>query len=126
MRNHFRRKYIKVRKEMKSELRIMMKDNMTLMLLVRDIVLLHKAKRLEHEIWYVIGTKYHDIYKKEFCDGGLVGKSMCGRHDEFFNTMYFIDKVFCVKFMRLIPDRLALGDAYAVAISFWRKNKLTN
>ncbi len=123
MRKQLRRKYSESRKSMKDDLRIMMENNMTLMLLVRDIMLLHKARRLEHEIWYIIGTKHYDIYKKEFCDGGLVGKSMCGRYDEFFNTMHFIDEEFTKKYQRLIPDRTALGDAYAVAISIWRKNK---
>lgn len=44
-------------------------------------MLIYRARRLEHEIRYIIGTKYRDIYKKEFYEGGLVGKSMRGRFD---------------------------------------------
>lgn len=122
MRNHVKQKYINARKEMKAELRPMLQNNVALQLLIRDTFLLYKARHLEHEVWYIIGTKYPDIYKKEFCvKDGLVGKSMCGRFDEFFNTMYFIDEAFTKKYRELLPDRIALGDAYAIVKSIWRK-----
>ncbi|MDT8718306.1 hypothetical protein IAI10_16685 [Clostridium sp. 19966] len=122
LRNHFRRKYIKARKEMKIELKALMKDNVTLMMLIRDIYIAYSQRRLIHKIWYELGTKHHDIYQKEFCgENGLVGKMLCGRYDEFFTTMYSINKDFYKKYVRRIPDKVALGDAYAVAINYMKQ-----
>lgn len=121
MRNHFRRKYKKVRNEMKIELKNLMKDNPALMILIRDTYIAYTQRRLIHKIFYVLGTKHNDIYEKEFCgENGLVGKMLCGRFDEFFNTMYFIDKNFYEKYIRRIPDKIALGDAYAIAINYMK------
>lgn len=121
MRRHFRKKYRKRRKEMKAELRIMMKNNLQLIMLIQKIYITYYQRCMLHKVWYILGTKYHDIYKNEFCrENGLVGKMLCGNFDKFFTNMYFIDRNFFSKYNRRIPEKAALGDAYAVAISFMK------
>lgn len=121
-----KRKYRARRKAMKAELAELMKGNMTLVLLVRDTYIAHHQRYMLHEIWYTLGTRYRDIYIKEFCGtGGLTGKMKCGRFDEIFNTMYFIDKDFYMKH-KGIPECYALGDAYAVAMRYMRAYETNN
>ena len=91
MRNHFKKQRMPIRKEMKSDLRKIM--NLQLAMLITQINITYRQRDLIHKIWYVLGTKHHDIYRNEFCGkNGLVGKMLCGRYDEFFNQIYFIDK----------------------------------
>ena len=117
MRKELRRKYWKVRKEMKAELREMM--NPSLALLLNQTYITYQQRRLLYEVWHRLGTKHPQIYKKEFCgEGGLVGEMLCGRFDEFFNIIYFVDKDFYLKYKKQVPERLALGDAHAVALSY--------
>ncbi|AZV56057.1 hypothetical protein [Clostridium sp. AWRP] len=121
MRRHFRKKYRKCRKEMKADLRVIMKNNLELSMLIQKIYITYYQRRMLHKIWYVLDTKYTDIYKNEFCgENGLVGKMLCGNWDEFFTNMYFIDRAFYEKYSRRIPEEAALGDAYAVAISYMK------
>ena len=121
-----KRKYRARRKAMKADLTELMKDNMTLVLLVRDIYIARRQRYMLHEIWYILGTKYRDIYTKEFCGtGGLTGEMICGRFDELSNTMYFIDKDFYMKH-RGIPECYAVGDAYAVARRYMRAYEANN
>lgn len=123
MRNHFKKKYRKVRKEMKKDLQTMMKDNKSLQMLVQQIYITHHQRHMLHKVWYILSRKHHGVYNSEFCgDNGLVGKMLCGRYDEFFNNMYFIDKEFYKKYNRRIPETVALGDAHAVAISCMKNN----
>ncbi len=125
MRNHFKKQAMPIRKEMKSDLRKIM--NLQLAMLIMHIYISHRQRNLLHEIWYVLGTRYHDIYRNEFCGkGGLVGKMLCGRFDELLNQMYFIDRNFYEKYHGKITNSNALGDAYAVALAYIKNNKEVN
>lgn len=109
-----------IRKELKSDLRKIM--NLQLAMLIMQINITYRQRRLIHKIWYVLGTKHYDIYRNEFCGkDGLVGKMLCGRFDELFNQMYFIDKNFYEKYHGKISNSNALGDAYAVALAYIKK-----
>lgn len=113
--------YKKVRKEMKAELGKIIKNNPTLMLLIRYIYIAYYQRHLLRETWDILGSKHYDIYKNEFCGkDGLAQKMLCGAFDEFLHTIYYIDKEFYEKYVDRVPEKTALGDAYAVAISCMR------
>lgn len=123
-----KRKYIKERKAFKIELYQLMKDDLMMAMLFQQIFINYTQRRLLHEVWYRLGTKHYDIYKNEFCgENGLTGKMMCGRFDEAFFNLYFINQPLYEKYVRLIPERYALGDAlsvaYKVIAEFSRKEK---
>ena len=66
--------------------------------------------------------KDHADFKKDYEESGLFGKMLTGR-DEMLYTLCYIDQKKWKKYMRLIPEGHAMGDALAIAYRVQKENR---
>ncbi|MNJ32049.1 hypothetical protein D3C77_267040 [compost metagenome] len=108
-----KRRYKQSRMEFKRELLKKCKENKALaMLLVETYAAWHHRRHIG-EIWAMFRNldymKFQEDYNKN-----LFGKHLAGRSD-IWRSLYFADKDLRDKYIRLIPEMYAMGDALGVA-----------
>lgn len=99
-----------------------MKDNVTLAMLIQQVYISYKDRRLLWKIFEITGFNYKEAYSA-ICDSGIPLKMTSGRYDEVFNNLYFVEREIYEKYSRKIPARYALGDALSVAYRVFREQK---
>jgi hypothetical protein len=105
------------RKNLKIELSKLMNNGIAMAIIKTYSAYKHRAHI--HAFWYLL-RNYKDAHKEY--NEKLFGKMLCGE-DEIYNTLYFIDKNLVNKYRYKVPERLALGDAYNIALTFLKRNK---
>ena len=109
-----KRKYVKDRTEFRAELYEVMKNDLTLAMLIQQIYISYKDRRALWKVFEILGFNHKEAYKA-ICDADIPLRMMSGRYDEIFNNLYFIKRDIYEKYSRKVPERYALGDAYGVA-----------
>ena len=110
-----KRKYKKVRKEFKADIKEALINNRALGMAILNTYIADKHRTHIHKIWYLLGTKHRDAYKV-YCDSGLSGKMLCG-DENLYDTLYFSGyEEIRNKYYRKLPERIAFGEIYGIVI----------
>lgn len=121
MRNIVKRRNPKidtVRRNFKIELLEEMKVNKALAIAIINTYSSWKHRRHIGKIWALLGF-YHKEAHKDYCDK-LIGKHLTG-DETIWRTLYFAgdnSREIRTKYMRIIPEKYAMGDALGVAYKF--------
>jgi len=114
-----KRKYCRIRKKFKIELYESVKNNIVYIPMIIETYAAQNFRNHIHKIWYMsIG---YPAFQKEYNEK-LFGKMLCGRN-EILNNLCYIDKKFN-KYKYRLPERLAMGDALAIAYRVDRENQI--
>lgn len=119
---NWKRKYWKTRKEFKQELYDAAKDNPIYIPMIFETYTASRLRDHIHKIWY-ISRNYPD-FREEY-NRELFGKMLTGR-DEMLRNLCYADERFCKYVYKTgyrIPERLAMGDALAVAYKIQKEKK---
>lgn len=122
MRNVLRLKYKDIRKEFKTDIYNLAKENKAVIMLIIETYSAMKHRRHIHKIWYMM--RNHEEFKKEYHEN-LFGKMLTGK-DEIYNSLGYVNSELYKKYRMKLPECLAMGDSLAVAyrlIREARKNK---
>lgn len=110
-----KRKYKKIRKEFKADIKEALINNRALGMAILNTYIADKHRTHIHKIWYLLGTKHRDAYKG-YCDSGLSGKMLCG-DENLYDTLYFSGyEEIRNKYYRKLPERIAFGEIYGIVI----------
>lgn len=115
-----KRKYKYQRNAFKNALYEIMKDNLTLALLVQQIHIGKREHDLLYEVFEITGFRHKDAYK-EICQHNIPTRMYEGSSHRLFNQLYFVDKDLYIKYAGTIPEKYAMGDAYAIATRVFRE-----
>jgi len=105
------------RREFKHDLKKIMDKNIAMAIIKTYSA--YKHREHIHKIWGLL--RNHPEAMEDYTTN-LIGKTLTGR-DELFNTLYFIDKELTQKYNRRVPEKMAMGDAFGIAIKYMKKNK---
>ncbi len=110
-----KRKYRKIRKEFKADMREALMSNRALGMAILNTYIADKHRTHIHKIWHLLGTKYKDAWK-EYRDSGLSGKMLCG-YENLYDTLYFSGyKELSDKYYMKLPERVAFGEIYGIVL----------
>lgn len=102
------------RSALRSDLIKIMSPTLAIAIIQTYAAFMHR--RHIYKIWELLGS-YPDA-KKDY-NKNLFGTTLTGS-ESFFKTMYFADRGFWERHSRKVPERLALGDANGIALSFMK------
>lgn len=122
MSKSIKRKYSKTRTQFKNELYDSMREDLTLAMLIQQVYISYKDRRLLLKSFEILGFNYEEAYKA-ICESGIPRKMTSGRYDEIFHNLYFTRRDIYKKYHETIPGRYALGDALSVAYRVFREEK---
>lgn len=117
----WKKKYRKKRKEFKQKLYELAKDNKVYLPMIFETYSAYRHREHIHRIWSLM-LEYPDFRAKY--NDELMGKMLCGRDEILFN-LHYIDNSF-LEYRKSIPERLAMGDALAIAYRVQAENKQKN
>lgn len=113
-------KYAKARKEFRKDLYQVAKDNKSMVVMIVKTYAASKHRTHILKIWSLLGHNHKEAYK-DYCDN-LIGNHLTGR-DEIMQSLCFVDNELYLKYRGKIPERMAMGDALAVAYSLLNKEE---
>lgn len=116
---NWKRKYWKIRKEFKKELYEVVKKNKVYIPMIAETYAAHHHKSHIYKAWYLM-IGYPDFRKRY--NQELMGKTLCGRNEILLNLHYADDRF--AKYRGKLPERLAMGDALAIAYRVQAENRL--
>lgn len=110
-----KRKYKKIRKEFKSEIKEALINNRALGMAILNTYVADKHRTHIHKIWHLLGTQHKEAWKG-YCKSGLRGKMLCG-DENLYDTLYFsgYEKI-ANKYRRRLPAKIAFGEIYGLVI----------
>lgn len=92
-----KRKYKKIRKEFKADIKEALKNNRALGMAILNTYIADKHRTHIHKIWYLLGTKHRD--------------------ENLYDTLYFSGyEEIRNKYHRKLPERIAFGEIYGIVI----------
>lgn len=110
-----KRKYRKIRKEFKLEIKEELKKNRALGMAILNTYIADKHRTHIYKIWNLLGTEYKDAWKA-YSKSGLVGKMLCG-DENLYDTLYFSGyEEIRNKYYRKLPEKIAFGEIYGIVI----------
>lgn len=115
-----KRQYREDRKAFRQDLYEVMKDDMTLALLMQLVKIASKDKSLLYQVFEITGFNHPAAYR-EICNEGIPSKITCGSYDKVFRNLYFTHRELYDKYSDKIPEVYALGDAYSVALAVFKR-----
>jgi len=112
--SRLKRKWKSNRTEFRKRLREEMTANKALAIVAISTYTSAKHRKHIMQIWELLGTRHKEAYK----DYGnqLFGKFLTGE-ENIFKSLYFSAPEIYKEFHGAIPERLAMGDAFGVALS---------
>ncbi len=113
------KQYAGTRKEFRKDLRKEMYNNPALAMLAIETYCAYKHRRHIIQIWELLGIKHRKAYE-EYCQI-LIGKHLTGEN-KIMKSLYYGCNELWKKYYKIIPERIAMGDAYGVALSVLKNN----
>lgn len=117
---NWKRKYWKLRKDFKAELYEEVKNNIVYIPMIMETYTASKHRTHIHKIWSMM--RNHKSFKDEYTNSKMMGSMIAGR-DEILSNLAFIDKEKFMRYMSLIPEKLAMGDAVSIAYRVQGENR---
>jgi len=115
----FKRRYKQSRIEFKKDLLKKCKENKALaMLLVETYAAWHHRRHIG-KIWAMFRNQEYRKFQLDY-NKNLFGKHLSGSND-IWHSLYFADKELRDKYIRLVPETYAMGDALGVAYKVLRE-----
>lgn len=107
---NWKRKYLECRKQFKQELYEVVKNNAVYVPMIFETYRAYQHQKHIHMVWELMGDfpNFKEMYIDE-----LMGKTLTGREEMLHNLAYSDERF--KKYMRKIPNKLAMGDALAIA-----------
>lgn len=113
----WKKRYKKYRSQFRNDIQKFTEDNPIFAMAVIETYVASQSKKHIHKIWYML-RNYKEA-QREYNDT-LFGESLCG-DDRLFRILYFCNRALHDKYCRKIPDCLAMGDAYGIALKIANK-----
>ncbi len=112
-RRSLKRRYKKARAEFREELREILKNDRALGMAIFLTYVSEKRRIHITKVWYILGTRHKEAYK-DYCKE-LMGSNLCVS-DDIFKTLHFSGyQELSKKYIRLMPECFAMGEAFGLA-----------